>query len=86
MATSKKRAKEAVADQQSDLIDENEMASFADIISQSVLERKLSENDAFELYAHQLRVHLHINKETFKKRFSDGYRILVEELNKEPVS
>lgn len=83
MAESKRRSKQMVDD---DLSNESDIAQFADVISKTILERNIYEMDAFELYAHQLRLHLHTDKHQFKERFSEGYRILVEELEKEPIS
>ena len=83
MAESKKRSKQMIED---DLSNESEIAQLADVISEGILERNIHEMDAFELYAYQLRLHLHMDKNSFKTRFSEGYRILVEELEKEPIS
>lgn len=61
------------------------MKGFAEIISQSISDRDLNQIEAFELYVHHLRAHLHSNSNVFKTRFSDGYRVLLEELEKEPI-
>jgi len=85
MSNQKKHVKQKIED---GLMDskENEMLQFAELITETVLERNLSEMEPFEFYAHQLRTHLHSNPEVFKNRFSEGYRVLLEEIEKEPVN
>lgn len=85
MTDSKKRDKQTLEDEESDTSSANTLTQFAEVISQSILERDLSDIDSFELYVHQLRTHLHTNHDVFKFRFSEGYRVLLEELEKEPI-
>lgn len=86
MSGPKKRGKQSVQDSQMEIAEESEIEQFADIISENILGRNTCEIDPFELYAHQLRVHFHSNTHLFKERFSEGYRILLEELTREPIS
>jgi hypothetical protein len=85
MASSKKREKQAVDEEQAEVPNAQLMSQFADIITESLLERDLNDLESFELYAHHLRTHLHTKADIFKNRFSDGYRALIEELEKEPI-
>lgn len=85
MSDSKKRDKQTLEDEKSEASSVNMMSQFAEVISQNILERDLSDVDSFELYVHQLRTHLHSNHDIFKFRFSEGYRVLLEELEKEPI-
>lgn len=84
MPSSKKREKQTIEDEQANL-NMNLIAEFAEVISQQMLEKDLNQLESFELYAHQLRSHLHSHPEIFKSRFSEGYRILVKELEKDPL-
>lgn len=85
MTSSKKRDKQIVEEEGSAL-NADLMSQFAEVISQSILERDVNHNDSFELYAHQLRIHLHHNLDLFKMRFSEGYRLLLEEIGKENLT
>jgi hypothetical protein len=75
MSAPKKRGKKKMSDDQTGLI-----AEFADRVTENILEFDKDDVDAFEIYAHQLRTHLHVNKDQFKSRFSDGYKALLQEL------
>ncbi len=79
MSNPKKKDKSSIEDEQTDSIT-NVMSEFADAISQNILERDVSHAETFELYAHQLRTQLHSNGNIFKNRFSEGYRVLLQQL------
>lgn len=85
MTESKKRDKQTAVDEHSEISTAVVMSQFAEDISQNILERDLNDIDSFELYVHQLRTHLHTNHDVFKFRFSEGYRVLLEELEKESI-
>lgn len=85
MSESKSRAKKNIkinVEDRSKMSNEDEMIDFAEVLTENILEKDLTHMDSFELYAHQLRTHLHVNQEAFKHRFSNGYHILIEELDK----
>lgn len=86
MCTAKKRDKQSVEDEQSEVSNKDAIVQFAEVISQDILEKNLNTIDSFELYAHQLKTHLHSNPDLFKFRFSEGYRILLEELKSAPIT
>jgi len=85
MLSSKKNGTTVTEKDSSNVSEQDEMAQMAEIISEAVLERDLEHLESFELYAHQLRTHLHINPDMFKRRFTEGYRVLLEELEKNPT-
>lgn len=82
MSGPKKKDKQSMIDEQSEISNTDAMHQFAEVISQNISEKDLSHADSFEYYAHQLRSHLHSDLNTFKFRFSEGYRVLIEELEK----
>lgn len=82
MSVSKKREKHVMEETESN---ESAMMQLGEIVSESLLEKDLNQADAFEYYAHKLRTHLHADPIIFKQRFSAGYRVLIEELLKEPI-
>lgn len=85
MSESKKRGREIVDDEQCEIPHADIMKEFGEIISQSVLEENINQIESFELYVHHLRSHIHSDVNGFRLRFSEGYRILIEELEKEPI-
>lgn len=85
MKSSKKKEKQSTEDDKAETSNILVMSQLAEVVSQNILEKELNNIDSFEYYAHQLRTHLHSNPEIFKSRFAEGYRILLEELEKEPI-
>lgn len=80
-----KKPEKRIAGDDTETSQDDTIPQFADMLSQNVLEKDMSQCESFEFYAHQLRSHLHANPELFKNRFAEGYRILLEELEKEPI-
>lgn len=60
-----------------------DFGDLADLVRENVIESE--SQDVFEEYAHQLRSHLHSNKDNFKNHFSEGYLVLLEELRKKSI-
>lgn len=58
---------------------------FAEVLTTTLLEKDLTQADAFEYYAHRLRTHLYSDQAAFEARFSQGYQVLLEELERESI-
>lgn len=86
MSGSKKRVKQVIEEDQSNQYPMNEMTQLAESICENILEKNVSHSDSFELYVHFLRTHLHSDVSQFKHRFQEGYRCLMQELEREPIS
>lgn len=86
MSGSKDRDKQSADEEQPKASNVNTMIEFAELVSESITEKDPKIADPFEIYAHQLITHLHSDINIFKSRFADGYRILLEELQKEPIA
>ncbi|WP_166158672.1 MULTISPECIES: hypothetical protein [unclassified Neochlamydia] len=61
------------------------MIEFAELITEALLKRDVQHADPFEAYAHRLRSHFYNCPERFKRRFAEGYCLLVKELEKESI-
>lgn len=86
MPSYKKQEKSSVEKGKSEISSDDAMSQVAEIIIQDVLEKDTSRIESFELYAHQLKTHFFSNPDSFKFRLCKGYRVLLEELEKEPIT
>lgn len=55
----------------------------AELIVDEAKEQHHSNLESFELYASRVKSRVHSNMEEFRTRFAKGYKILLEELQKE---
>lgn len=58
----------------------------AEVIIEDAKEHHYSELEPFESYAAKVRTKIHANMEQFRDRFAKGYKILLEELEKNSPS
>lgn len=54
----------------------------ADLVLESLEEGYRDETDSFEVYAQKLKSHIHSDPHTFRHRFQQGYKLLVDLLQK----
>ena len=82
MKEPKHKSKAAVADHADDLFDKS-VDELADAVVDDHKGHHKSDVEPFEVYAQKVRSKIHLNAAIFRKRFSKGYHVLLEELSKQ---
>jgi hypothetical protein len=82
MKDKKYHKEEPVSD--SDILkDEPSIRDVADLVLESLEEGYKTDGEPFEVYAQKLKSHIHTaDQEEFKHRFTEGYDLLIEALQK----
>lgn len=76
MATNKKTVTEEDVDQAA--------LELAELVTSHLHEEPRSEVEPFEQYVQKVRAQVHADANVFKKRFKQGYEVLLEEIKKNP--
>lgn len=82
MSGSKKKGK-ASLDQEDPVTREKSMEALASAIAEDLYHRQKLPLEPFEAYMEKVKYSLYSNVELFSTRFSRGYRVLLEELERE---
>lgn len=81
MVGHKKKTKNLVENE--DEVFERSIDELAEAIAEESRESYTNKLEPFEVYAERVRMKIHENFNQFRKRFSRGYRLLLEEIKKD---
>jgi hypothetical protein len=82
MSGSKKKGKASVADEE-EAIREKCLETLATAFAEDLYARQQMPLEPFEAYLQKVKLSLYTNFELFRTRFSRGYRVILDELEKE---